>query len=888
MKSLRKLLLSVFVILVVAVAGLVESFNLLAARHRDQVRQELQKVLGQDVSFTNLEVNLLGQPGFVAREFRVADDPRFAATPLLRASELILGVSLWELLFRRLVITSLTFKDPEFQVITDESGQLNLTALVDRKTELRRFPRLRQTTPARKPLPVSFAVDEIGIRRGRIDYLDRSIKEPAELRIRNISLSVQGFAPGATIKLRMKAALTEGLSQDVSIDGRFTPPPENQSWLQRGVDLTLRFNSLRVPVVARAIAMLRDKIPSGLEVTGPMALQAKAGGTLEQPRFDDITLKIPLFGSSDYNAVITGSVQFTEQRTWEDALLQGRLVIEPLSLAQLRALNRLTEHLPAAFVTDGSVNIYSRFEGTWQTLRVGALVRAEKAELDYGSWFRKAADSPATLSMRISRGKHRLVFHDSELNLGPNNLHLSGALEFGRAPRLRLQMRTQNASVPAWSKFFTTALLAGATGKFDLNTTLVKNLHPGKGTWSLAGALKLADAELKQSVGGRSPENIHGDVVFTGQSAQLRAVRFRLGRANILLNGTIADLLEPRLRYSLQSPQLDLGDLPVVGATAPIHLESINGAGEIFLDRGRWRLIGSVASPRGTLNAFPYHDLRADIDLSNAGLGFKNVSARTLNGLFRSEGYWSAATDGGQQLRFKAQVDGVELAALISHLLPPLQHRFNGQLTGQGKFQVSGADDADVKDAIEGSFETTVQRGVMRDFNLMRQVLLRGSGTATSAASMARLPPSFAGMVERRDTPFESLKANFTIDRKRVSTDNLVITTPDYTVTGAGYIGFDRSTNWNAAVVLSPGLTQDVQRDYRMIRYLLDRRGRLSIAFRVEGKLPNAAIRLENRALAQALRGGTTSKGGSSGPGDEGAKEGKRWLPDALERFLKR
>ena len=127
MKSLRKFTLITVAAVALLGAGLIEYINLLAAKHRDQVTQELQKVLGQDVSFETLEVNVFGRPGFVAREFRIADDSRFAATPVLQARELILGVSLWNLLFRRLVITSLTFDQPEFQIITDESGDLNLT-----------------------------------------------------------------------------------------------------------------------------------------------------------------------------------------------------------------------------------------------------------------------------------------------------------------------------------------------------------------------------------------------------------------------------------------------------------------------------------------------------------------------------------------------------------------------------------------------------------------------------------------------------------------------------------------------------------------------------------------------------------------------------------------
>ena len=65
-------------------------------------------------------------------------------------------------------------------------------------------------------------------------------------------------------------------------------------------------------MIARAIASLRDRLPRALDVTGPMALQAKASGTFERPRIDDFTLKMPLFGASDYNASVTGSIGFSE------------------------------------------------------------------------------------------------------------------------------------------------------------------------------------------------------------------------------------------------------------------------------------------------------------------------------------------------------------------------------------------------------------------------------------------------------------------------------------------------------------------------------------------------------------------------------------------------
>jgi hypothetical protein len=75
-----------------------------------------------------------------------------------------------------------------------------------------------------------------------------------------------------------------------------------------------------------------------------------------------------------------------------------------------------------------------------------------------------------------------------------------------------------------------------------------------------------------------------------------------------------------------------------------------------------------------------------------------------------------------------------------------------------------------------------------------------------------------------------------------------------------------------------------------MIRYLLDRRGRLSIAFRAEGKFPNVKVKPENRAVAQVLRRSFPQKADDSavGGGKSSEKnERKTWLPESLEQLLK-
>src|SRR4029077_4653106 len=358
-------------------------------KNREQVHQELQRFLGKDATFDQLEASVWGGLGFSAQEFRIADNPRFAATPLVRAKELKWGVMLLQLPLGRIVVNSLTFQAPEFQIITDERGLLNLSELVVQKKESKPFPSMRVAPPERKLLSVSFLVSQIKMKNGRIDFIDRSVKEPAEIRVKNVEMEVKGLNPSEKTKIKFAAAITEGLGHDVRIDGEFGSLWGQHDWSQQPVQLEMRFDSLSATLLARALPFLRNRIPRELDVTGPLSLQAKLGGTFNRPRITEVALKIPLFGSSNYNAIMEGSVETPEGRPWAEAQLKGKLTLNSINLAQLRKLPLLKRALPVALETEGSMNAYSQFEGTWANLRVGVLIKGEKSEFRYGGWLRK-------------------------------------------------------------------------------------------------------------------------------------------------------------------------------------------------------------------------------------------------------------------------------------------------------------------------------------------------------------------------------------------------------------------------------------------------------------------------------------------------------------------
>ena len=171
-------------------------------------------------------------------------------------------------------------------------------------------------------LSVSFLVSQIKMKNGRIDFIDRSVKEPAEIRVKNVEMEVKGLNPSEKTKIKFAAAVTEGLGHDVRIDGEFGPLWQHHDWSQQPVQLDMRFDSLSATLLARALPFLRNRIPHELDVTGPLSLQAKLGGTFNRPRITDISLKVPLFGSSNYNAILEGAVELAENRPWSAAELE--------------------------------------------------------------------------------------------------------------------------------------------------------------------------------------------------------------------------------------------------------------------------------------------------------------------------------------------------------------------------------------------------------------------------------------------------------------------------------------------------------------------------------------------------------------------------------------
>jgi hypothetical protein len=862
MRLTKQRILLIAAALVVLSGVLVQSFNTLAGQHRTQVQQELHKVLGKGVTYERLTVSLWRGLGFAAEGFRIADNPRFAATPLVYARELVLGVSWWNLLLGRIVIDSMTFNDPEFQIITEEQGALNLAELASRKNDIGELPRI--AAPAPNAAPVSFTINSLRVRNGRIDYIDRSVKEPAELQIKNVEMKIAGFHPDRPSRFTLTAALTEALERDVRIEGSVGPVVNGRPWLQQPVDLSLEFDSLYVPLLRRAIAFLRNKIPRELDVTGPMALHARVTGALGKPRISDVTLNVPLFGSSEYNAVLTAAIDLSQSDSWSQAQIQGKLSLDGIDLKQLRKLDFLKVNLPAGFAGEGAINIYSRFEGSWENLRLGAFIRADQSELHFTDWLRKPAGARAQLEARISRRNNALVLHESRLRLGDTDVTLTGQIADLTAPRLQVRFYSVKSRVAAWTSSLSPFELHGKGGEAAWDIVASKNMASPEEPWTVNGRLTMTGGKFHHQSSGRTIEDVNAEVAFLGREVRLDHATFRWGSSRIALIGHASDPGFLPLTYRLRAAELNLLDLSRELALPPGRLHNVSVEGSVESHNGATVMTGSFFSSEGTLRELPYRNLRANVSWSAGGLAYNNLSLQTLDGTFYSEGSFAGADHG---FDIASRLQSADVKAVVAHMIPQLKDRLEGRIDFRGQFS-AGAKGNGAKrlQSLKGSGDALIDRGAIKNFNILMHLFSRAGGVSSDSNTAASLPVALSEPAKRSDTPFDTLKARFVVEQQRLHAENFLLSTPDYTVSGTGSIGFDRTVKWNGSLTLSPRLTQELQREYTTLRYLVDRRGRLSFSFRINGKLPNVKIRHENRALAQILRLTAAQRAKTPGP----------------------
>ncbi len=845
----RKIFIAILALSALAFTFLVFSLNALIEKNRDSIRTNLEKHLGRSLTFDNLRLDLKGRLALSANNLRIAEDPYFAATPFIQSKELTMPLRLLPLLWGKIAIKKFILYEPEIQLIKNETGTLNILA--------RGWP-IGQGDP-------SLLGPGLEVTNGKVYYIDRSVKEPVELRISNLELDLKG--PGLTgiSTVYIGANLLALHGQNVSVEGRIGPFGPNNAWTQCPLDLHLEIDPLPFPQLARILPYLKEMVPTYLDITGPLTFRASIQGTLEKPRIENLTLRGPFFGSTGINTVVNGKLDFSKSGSWKDSEMKLSTAVGPVTLDRLKNIPFLRKLLPTALTSKGPLSVEIIVQGRLEELETHTVVRAEESEILYGSWLKKAAGIPAQMELRAKFQKERVLFDESTLTVNNMKLKFSGSLDRLSERRLMLNLQLKGLELSGWDRLLLPLSAYRIDGNLQLDLSIRKDIGLPHENMDIRGDLNFADVRVEERETGQMIDKIKARVSFGGHEARIENLSLRMGISDLTSEAVLPDLSRPILYYTMHSPQLSPTDLTDIAGYTEDRIKALVSRGKVRFQEGEPTLQGEFSSPEGTLQGIPYRDMHGEITWSPKGLNLKNISFQALDGIFRINGAWGPNTEIPQRFTLHSDIEAMDLKSFPTQNFLGFKNSIEGRLNYKIRIRGERKNGSAIPESLHGEGEARIRKGSLKDFNLVDSVLSGVGGLPTiSKLLLPNTSTRLNSILQQRDTPFDTLTATFTVEKGRFQTEDLFLTTSDYDISGEGWVGFDKTTKWDANLIMSSEITEILLQEHKNVRYLLDRNGRLTIPLRIEGVLPNIQAKPNLRRLARTIQRGLLGRGKNS------------------------
>ena len=827
MKSkVSRLLVFLSLTAVLAVAAVVGLEALLENR-KEAIRRQMAEAIGRAVTFDTVHLSVLRHPGslgITVTDLRVADDPRFAATPLIHATQTTISLGWLSLFTSNPTVSHIILNQPEVQVIRNEYGDVNIF------------------TPA-QPLSSDFRSvhTTVSATGGKLYFIDRSSDKPEELRIHHLDMALS-WSAGRSVDVDLSGTLTPDGELPFSVTGTVGTSRPLSKWGENPVDLELRAESLPKVFAARGWKLLENHLPGYLRPSTPLAVSTRVSGRLARPRLSRMRVTGALFGAGADNAAFEGELDFSKAASWNEGRIKAELQLGPVTLEQLRQIPWVDRVLPAALAVHKPLNLANVVEGRLDDLKIHTSVAADANAVQYGKWLEKAPGVTARLAMAMRVRKNRLLIGPSEARLHTGTVAFSGSIHQHPEQVVRLQVKTADLPLAGWQDLVPAAAGYELDGTVNADFSLRQKSAPRNEPPTITGSLRLADINVIGPPGKhRTIQGLQGELEFRGRDIEIRNIQLRSGLSDLRLHGLLADLNHPTLHYSVQSNLLNLVDVTGDAAYRADSLSNLVSEGSAGFTEGVLAVKGHLASSNGRLKGVPYRNLRGVVRWSGAGVRVDGLDVEALGGRVRGGGAFTNRDGKGFEIEFNPAVESMELADLLAHLPLGPTDPVNGSLDLEGRFRSSGKDWVSVVRNLSGRGRFSLDKGVVANFNPVRRVL-GGMDAVEGVDRIDAAGPAFISLVRDDRASFDRAEGTFTVDRGRFRSHDLRLIADEYSIVGKGWADADGDVDLQATLVLSSEFSRDLSGRYRNVRYLFDADG-ISVPFRLAGHIPDVTIR---------------------------------------------
>ncbi len=863
-------------------------------RYRGVIAREVGALLDRRVEISALRIRMFPRLSLKITGFQILDPPDFGGKAALAAKSLTADVRFLPLLARRLEIGRVSLDRPVLVLRRTAEGFNNLFGPRQKSAPPPPAPAIPAETPSAPTPPSSepssplagFLIGNLSIREAEFRVEDPRLDQPVHLR--GISMDMLQPSSEAPIDLRFRAS-QPGLRLSakvgpLNLQNVAATPIEGlltlgdgwldalQPWLQprlkagsfnlRDGKLSgdLKFEGTLARASLRSRLSIGPLIPRGASPTseGRQAWNAEIKSNLHWSH-PEPAAPYRVQGDGEFSLAglllhLSGSGTFGPGSKSYKAEIQGaRLQAEDLQPLVRAILGDDSDQLRLKGLT--ALNIQIRGEGAKTSVIWSLDAKAVTAQ--YADFFRKPGGIPLQVKGTAIASPGNFEVRDFSFALRQVRLR-GGMAYFGDT--LRLRGETDPFSLEGMDTILPAIRPLGLAGTVRIG--LIANGRM-EDVLSRRSQLEVSLEEVAATLSGlpHRVRNVHAFIVVTPQSLQITKSKFRIGKTQLAVKGSLVDFNSPRLRFDVRAPYFRLDDvLPPPAkksaASFPPGFQKASWAGthpalvaaaeqprvKNKVSPGvRWLKSveggGTVRVGKGEAEKVRFENLVASLRLSRGKAFADQLKAQLYRGTLEGRGEY-ALDRVPAPFKARIQLKGVRIERAVAEQVPGPAF-LSGSLNLNADVAGRGTDEASLRKTLSAKGDLTIQGGAFHQFGLFEDV-----------EKLIRMRGIF-GVINGRKR-FQTLKGPFEIKEGNLILPGLRMAASGASLSGKGRIGFDgkgdltitASFDEQAARKISRGMLSDL---------LWGKEGKIEIPFRIQGDLREPRVNLDPKFIQKRL-----------------------------------
>ncbi|HUY26466.1 MAG TPA: AsmA family protein [Candidatus Binataceae bacterium] len=563
-----------------------------------------------------------------------------------------------------------------------------------------------------------------------------------------------------------------------------------------------------------------------------------------------IDLKMAAIAAGAQNLELSGQVGPLLSGTSIDVNaipLDLKLTAGPFALADFRKIEQARRAIPAKLAITDTVSLTATVKGRLDALALHGAADLSADQVSFGDLFVKPAGTALKLEADADRDGSKLDLTLAQVTLDVLDLKATKIAFGGGSFNGRID--TNQFDIGALAKLAPAAAKLAVTGKAEIHT----DVQYADGKAAANGVVALGSVSIPKP--GAQPgavsavSNLSGNIKLAGTTADIGPLTFTLGAANATLKAHADPIYPPKLTYDLTADAIHTADF-APGRPADEQLNNLTATGTLSLKAFGVDDENKLLSPSGLLNNVAYKNLELTTSLEGKRLRVVELKLAAFNGQIAA----TAETHLAPAAPFNTSLAlaNVDVQQALASQKAKAADKVRGLLTGN--LQLSGTTGKfdDIKQTLEGNGKIVLMQGKLVGINVAATALkkvdkLPGIGNLVPQSVVNNHPELFSNP----DTDIQSASLSFVLKNTRVTSNDILVKTVDYSLTGDGWVAMDRHIDMAARIILTQELTKEIVAHKQAVIYVTNKNEQVDLPMRITGQLPKPIVVPNVADLAQ-------------------------------------